>query len=262
MSKFNIKWEKYEDDERTILVRLQGAMDISIAEQMNHVFDEIIATERYFLILDMDEVSFVGSPAVGILMGWRRKLIEKQGNIALVGLSLELREKLNLMGANRIFRYYYDIQTVLTDFYWEKDSLMQNVGLRLPSNHAYVPALRRLISSVVTQKGFGRKDAFRIETIVDELTNNAIEHGNPKQEKVSVDFNMDYSKVEIIVSNMSRDVDSNDITTIKDKFNNPVVDEDSTRGRGLSLVKMLSDNLKLDINDQGTTVYVTKVREV
>ena len=94
------------------------------------------------------------------------------------------------------------------------------------------------------------------------MTNNAIEHGNPKQEKVSVDFNLDYSKVEIIVSNMSRDVDSNDITTIKDKFNNPVVDEDSTRGRGLSLVKMLSDNLKLDINDQGTTVYVTKVREV
>lgn len=262
MVKFDIKWTPCTDDDRITRVIIQGDMDISVAEQMEAAFAKILHEERNFVILDMENVSFIGSPAVGIMMGWRRKLIERQGNLVLVGLSLEMREKLNLMGANRIFRYYSDVQTVLTDFHWEQDSLMQNMGLKIPANHEYVPALRRLITSVVTQKGYSRKDAFRIETIVDELSNNAIEHGNPEQGKISVDFNLDYSKVEIIVSNMSKMADQKDSSIIEQKFANPVIDEDSTRGRGLSLVKMLSDELKLDINEQGTTVYVTKVREV
>ena len=49
--------------------------------------------------------------------------------------------------------------------------------------------------------------------------------------------------------------------SVKQKFENPVVDDESIRGRGLALVKMLSSELRLDIDTGGTTVHVTKVRE-
>jgi hypothetical protein len=39
----------------------------------------------YFVIVDLENVDFVSSPAVGVLMGCRRRLIEKKGNLVLVG---------------------------------------------------------------------------------------------------------------------------------------------------------------------------------
>jgi hypothetical protein len=42
--------------------------------------------------------------------------------------------------------------------------------------------------------------------------------------------------------------------------NNPVDNEDR-HGRGLALVKMLATELTADINDTGTTIHVTKLKE-
>jgi len=236
-------------------------MDISSVELLTQTFDNMVVQGSYFVIIDLEGVDFVSSPAVGVLMGCRRRLIEKKGNLVLVGLSLHLREKLNLMGANRIFRYYNDVKTVLTDYRWEHDQMAQKMSLQVPANPGYVPAIRRLLSSVVLQKGYNRKDAFRIETIIDELANNAIEHGDHAERKFYIDFSLDRDKVELQVRNLTRGLDSSLAQQVKQKFENPVVDDDSIRGRGLALVKMLSSELRLDIDAQGTTVHVTKVRE-
>ena len=257
---FSLDWRSCEEDDRITQLVLKGSIDINSTPRLIQAFEAMIAQGRYFVIVDMEHVDFVSSPAVGALMGCRRRLIEKKGNLVLVGLSLSLREKLNLMGANRIFRYYNDVKTVLTDYHWEHDHLAQRMSMHVPANPAYVPAIRRLVSSVVMQKGYNRKDAFRIETIVDELANNAIEHGDPKQKAFNVDFSLDREKVEIQVRNQAN-LDPKLIQTVKQKFENPQVDDNSTRGRGLALVKMLSNDLRLAVDAGGTTVHVTKVRE-
>lgn len=261
MPDFSLHWKSCEDDDRITVVTLKGAIDIASVERLVQGFDKLVEEKRCFVIVDMEGVDFVSSPAVGALMGCRRRLIEKQGNLVLVGLSNSMKEKLNLMGANRIFRYYNDVKTVLSDYRWEHDNLAQKMLLEVPANPAYVPAIRRLISSVVLQKGYNRKDAFRIETIIDELANNAIEHGNSDQRKFFVEFSLDREKVEILVRNQTSIVDPVLAQKVKQKFENPVVDDESIRGRGLALVKMLSSELRLDLDSEGTTVHVTKVRE-
>ena len=261
LTDFSIQWATCEDDERITVVSLRGSIDMASVERLVQGFDQVVAEGRYFVIVDMDGVDFVSSPAVGALMGCRRRLIEKKGNLVLVGLLHSLKEKLNLMGANRIFRYYSDVKTVLTDYRWEHDNLAQKILLQVPLNAAYVPAIRRLISSAVIQKGYNRKDAFRIETIVDELSNNAIEHGDRSSRKFYIEFSLDREKVEILIRNQTKILDEEAALKVKQKFENPVVDDDSIRGRGLALVKMLSSELRLDIDAGGTTVHVTKVRE-
>jgi len=261
LTEFSIKWHESEDDARITVVVLAGSIDMVSVDALTKGFDSLVESNRCFVIVDMERVDFVSSPAVGALMGCRRRLIEKKGNLVLVGLTPSLREKLNLMGANRIFRYYNDVKTVLSDYRWEHDNLAQKLALQVPSAPAYVPAIRRLISSVVMQKGYNRKDAFRIETIVDELANNAIEHGDHEQRKFYIEFSLDREKVEIAVRNLTRNLDPALTQRVKQKFENPVVDDESIRGRGLALVKMLSSELRLDIDTGGTTVHVTKVRE-
>ncbi len=261
MAEFSFSWKSCEDDARITLLTLKGSLDLTSVENLMDSFESMVAEGRYFVIVDMEHVDFVSSPSVGALMGCRCRLIEKKGNLVLVGLSLSLREKLNLMGANRIFRYYNDVKTVLSDYRWEYDNLAQKVNLQIPANPAYVPAIRRMISSIVLQKGYNRKDAFRIETIVDELSNNAIEHGDHSQKMFFIEFALDREKVELSVRNRTSEIDPSLARSVQEKFNNPVVDDESIRGRGLALVKMLSSELRLDIDAGGTTVHVTKVRE-
>jgi anti-anti-sigma factor len=261
MADFSLQWSLCPEDPRITLLELRGSLDISSVERMGEVFQEIIQKSSCFVIVEMEHVDFISSPAVGALMGCRRRLIERKGNLVLVGLTQSLREKLNLMGANRIFRYYNDVKTVLSDYRWEYDNEAQQVRITVPSNPAYVPALRRLFSSMVVQKGYNRKDAFRIETILDELCNNAIEHGDKSQHHFHVEFHLDREKVEMLVRNSTGTLNSAQDQSVRQKFENPVVDDDSIRGRGLALVKMLSSELRLDIDAEGTTVHVTKVRE-
>lgn len=260
-SQFSMHWHSIEADERITVIELSGAMDISVADELSKGFERLLSDNRVFLLVDMECVDFVSSPVVGILMGIRRRLIERRGNLVLVGLSPEIREKLNLMGANRIFRYYDDVKAVINDYHWEYDHLAQVIALEVPANPAYVPALRRLVSSIALQKGYHRKDAFRIETIVDELTNNAIEHGDASQTKFYIEMSLDRDKVDISVRNSTQTLDDQSATRIREKFDDPQVDDASIRGRGLALVKMLSNDLRLDIDHEGTTVHVTKVRE-
>jgi anti-anti-sigma factor len=258
---FSLQWHPCEEDERITVVALRGSIDIASVESLVKTFERLVEDGKCFVIVDMEGVDFVSSPAVGALMGCRRRLIEKKGNLVLVGLTNSLKEKLNLMGANRIFRYYNDVKTVLSDYRWEHDNLSQRLALQLPANASYVPAIRRLVSSVVLQKGYNRKDAFRIETIIDELANNAIEHGDSSQKRFFVEFNIDREKVEVTVRNLTSIQDPVQVERVKQKFENPVVDDESIRGRGLALVKMLSSELRLELDDGGTSVHVTKVRE-
>jgi len=258
---FTLQSQLCAEDDRITVVTIGGSIDIASVGALVDGFEALVKEGRCFVIVDMEAVDFVSSPAVGALMGCRRRLIERKGNLVLVGLSLSLKEKLNLMGANRIFRYYNDVKTVLSDYRWEHDNLAQKIILQVPANPGYVPALRRMISSVVLQKGYNRKDAFRIETIVDELANNAIEHGDHEQRKFYIEFSLDREKVEIAIRNQTKDLDPTLADKVKHKFENPVVDDESIRGRGLALVKMLSSELRLDIDAGGTTVHVTKVRE-
>jgi len=258
-----LKFKQYpcEEDPRITILEIRGALDLSSIDPINEIVDKLIGENKFFLIADFESVEFVSSPAVGALMGCRRRLMEKGGNLVLVGMSNSLREKFTLMGANRIFQLYNDVGAVVSDYYWEYDAEPRKMQLAVPSSVAYVPAVRRLISTIVLQKGYSRKDAFRIETIVDELANNAVEHADEKQQKFYIEFLLDKSKVELVVKNSSQAVVGQKMDEVQEKFNNPVIDDESIRGRGLALVKMLSSELTLNIDEKGTSVRVTKVRE-
>jgi anti-anti-sigma factor len=248
-------------DARISLLEVSGSFDVATLNSFNESIALLIEKGQVFVIMNLENVDFIGSPAVGAMMGAKRRLVEKSGNLVIVGLSHELKQKLNLMGANRIFRFYTDVKSVLTDYYWEYDEEPQEMTLRIPSKPTYVPPLRRLISNIVLSKGYSRKDAFRIETIMDELANNAIEHSDPSQQKFYIDFFVDKEKVEVVVRNKTKGLRPQDLDTVIEKFNHPEVDDTSIRGRGLALVKMLSSELKVDIDEDGTLVHVTKLRE-
>ena len=256
-----VSYQVSEFDDRILLLKLEDELTIGDCETISQVFKEIIDQEKYYIIALMDKVSFVSSPFLGKLMGCKLHLKEKGGNLVMMGLSYPLREKLFMMGANKVFHFFSDIQTAYNYYHWDLNETAQNLSLNIPPNLGNIPAVRRLISGIAKQKDYSPKDCFRIETIVDEVGNNAIEHGDPTQSSIQVHFCINKKMVEITIKNKTL---VKEVETMKSLIDNDGVDnsaEDEFRGRGIALVKLISNSIDFKVDDTGTSVKVIKKRE-
>jgi anti-sigma regulatory factor (Ser/Thr protein kinase) len=120
--------------------------------------------------------------------------------------------------------------------------------------------VRRFISGIAKQKGYTARDAFRIETIVDEIANNAIEHGDASQPEISVELRIDRRKFELLVRNKTLMDKANQLKYVLEA-NKETAQSGDTRGRGLALVKLISNSINVSIDKSGTEVKITKMRE-
>lgn len=252
--------QESELDKRIILLHFEGDLNASDCEATSKVFQGIIDGGKYYIMAVLEHVTFISSPFLGELMGCKLRLTEKGGDLVLVGLPLSQREKLVQMGADRIFRFFSDTHTAYRHWQWDHGDAVQNIRIEMPPQLAAVPAVRRFASGIARQKGYSSRDAFRIETIVDEIANNAIEHGEPGQNGIAVQFRIDRHRIELEVQNKTRLDKAEHLR----KLLNEAAEEKGgfgTRGRGIALVKLISQSIDVSIDSAGTKVSVTKLRE-
>lgn len=247
-------------DDRIVLLYFEGDLNAGDCGSTAKVFQDIIDSKKYFIIALMENVTFVSSPFLGELMGCKLRLVEKGGNMVIVGLGYDLREKLIQMGADKIFNFYPDTHTAYNHYHWEYTQTAQVVTLTMPPRLQAVPALRRFISGIARQKGYTARDAFRIETIVDEIANNAIEHGDASQGDVGLELRIDRKKFELLVRNKTL-IDKAEQLRQVIEANRDQSGGNEARGRGLALVKLISNSINVSIDKSGTEVKITKMRE-
>jgi serine/threonine-protein kinase RsbW len=134
--------------------------------------------------------------------------------------------------------------------------------ISVPSHLGYVAALRRMVSSVATHSGFNSKEAFRIETVVDELCNNAVDHApcDQKTFEFSVKIVEDGLELEVVNTHAIPPEDVDTYVRCRMQVQNP--DPASMRGRGLAIVRRLTDKLDVFFDHGKTIVRVYKKREV
>jgi anti-anti-sigma factor len=258
----NIEIEELPATPGVIVVHFQGALESDTINTIEKVFTKVQGGKSVFAIADMSGATLVSSAALGELMGARKRLNDAGGDLVLAGVILEIRTKLNLMGASKIFKMFNDVRSAVNAYKWEKEKKPEQVDLTFPSNLKMVPAVRQLVSRIARQKGYGNRDAFRIETIVDEICNNAVEHGlNGSNHEIGIKVSIDPDKIEIDVTNIS-DPDKMFLLRSHLKPDEHLdVKHDDKRGRGLMLIKMLTDELTFNTSEHGTVVHVKKVRE-
>lgn len=246
------------------VISFSGDLTSDCVQEINNAFESNIPQVSCFVIAEMSQVDLISSAALGEFMGCRKRLLEHGGELVFSGIKLDIRTKLNLMGASKIFRIYTDIRSAIAAYKWEIERKPETIHVQFPPFLTIVPPLRQLVSRVARQKGYGHRDAFRIETIVDEVCNNAIEHGKPDStEMVDLMVTIDPNKIEIDVRNISDPEKLETLTSllVPDGTPHPKSKPDVKRGRGLTLIKMLSDELSVENTEHGTSVHVKKVRE-
>ena len=247
----------------TCLIYFKGVLDGKSMAAIDACINQLMGGNKKHAIADLSGVSLVTSGALGKLLGIKRRFIDRGGDLVLAAMNLDLKMKLALMGANKIFKIYGDIRSATSAYAWEIKHETEHVELSFPSNLRMVPGVRRFVSQVMRQKGYSDRDSFRIETIVDEICNNAVQYGSHKgNENINLRISVDWDKVEIDAENVS---DPKKIESLKLHMKSlqehQGFEADEKRGRGLALVKMLASKLTADVSDKGTMVHVTKLKE-
>jgi anti-sigma regulatory factor (Ser/Thr protein kinase) len=139
--------------------------------------------------------------------------------------------------------------------------------VKIPSDQDYIPPVRKFIAELIQIQYFNPKFSFRSEIIVDEICHNAVLYGSR-----TLDATIDltcciYSdRVEFQINDQGGDQENMEqlkkVIDNKDEQNEKLQQSRPGKGLGLEIVRMLSAevNLKIDQNNM-TSIQVVRRRE-
>jgi anti-anti-sigma factor len=242
------------------VINISNSLDIPAIVPFKAAIDKCIEDGNIFIVVNLENVKFMDSPFVGTLMGCRKMLQKRGGDLAICSLSQFLQDRLSVMGLNRIFHFYSTSESAIADFHFLGS--IENFSFTLPLHRSCVTLLRKFVCAILVKKNFKSKMIFRIETILDELVNNAVDYSNPESKSFFASVSLSRKKIVLIVKNMHNKLEKASIDELFNKYQNPKIDDESARGRGITLIKMLSNSVNLDVSQTEVIVQATKIVEV
>jgi anti-sigma regulatory factor (Ser/Thr protein kinase) len=145
------------------------------------------------------------------------------------------------------------------------DSKPVKISIILPTHAYFMSGIRDFTLSLIRNTtDFSEQWAYRFQSVVDELCNNAIEHGSKPGEDIKITFiNYPQKSIEISVEDTGtgeKPMKAEEIKKYVEKMAEREVILDKLRGRGLAkIVKEWTDELKFeDLENGGLKVTVKK----
>jgi len=139
------------------------------------------------------------------------------------------------------------------------------ITITLPTNAYFVSGIRDFTLGLIrNMTEFSEQWAFRFQSVVDELCNNAIEHGSEPGDTIKITFiNCQSESIEIIVEDAGSGkvkIAAEELTRIVKERSDPNYVHTGIRGRGLSkIVAEWTDELEFqDTKNGGIKVRVKK----
>ncbi|MBN1980265.1 MAG: ATP-binding protein [Chitinivibrionales bacterium] len=214
------------------------------------------------IVLDMSYIENISEEAFAALAMIADELHQNQGDLILCSISKSLNQSEMVTKSKKLFSCHYDVHASLHSIEKLCRRGCERVVSRFTSHLRYVPYVRSFARRLVLGRNFNIKDAFKVETIIDEISNNAIEHGTQAtNDEIVLSMSVDAEKIEITISNASNPTKIESLQKVVRSLQSQNLNFSDRRGRGLALVKLLSHDFWIDSSDVGTCVHVTKFRE-
>jgi serine/threonine-protein kinase RsbW len=143
---------------------------------------------------------------------------------------------------------------------------MQQITFSIPSHLGFIPGVRTALGRISYNFGFNDKDAYEIETVIDEICNNAIMHGSrEKDDHITIECKFDTKIIEIMVKDSG--TSAYDVDEILEN-SKKIMEADTVRNLntiinhkvelGLIIVQQYVDKLEIKTQPDGTVVKLTK----
>jgi anti-sigma regulatory factor (Ser/Thr protein kinase) len=249
-----------------VFLRFVGNENFDGGEKLNELFDEIRKAKRKFIIADFDSMTILSDETLYKIIDFANDIyLNYFWKLCFTAQNTSVYEKIKIACNKTNLKNFRNLSDAINYFYWDCNKVREVVKMKMPSDISLVPSVRTCISDFVSICEVSKKTLFQIELIIDELCNNAIEHGTQDLGKtIEVQCSIDEEFVEIIVYNgyssiMAEKKTGHEIGKDMEKWAaSPSKTGNDFRGRGLGLVKKYSDSFEINSSNDGTWVYVAK----
>ena len=117
-------WKKFELDttsakagEHTIQkVRISGYLDSSTFPQLQEHLNNLMKQGNLHYLLDLEDLDYISSAGLGVLMGILREVREKDGDLKIVNMSEKIERVFYLLGFSRLMKVYATEDEALESF--------------------------------------------------------------------------------------------------------------------------------------------------
>ncbi len=93
----------YEISENTLEVKPVGEVDIYTSPELKNKIYELIEKKNVNVLINGEELDYIDSTGLGVLMGIYKKLQEKSLNIRIINLKPNIYKLFDITGLNKIF---------------------------------------------------------------------------------------------------------------------------------------------------------------
>jgi anti-sigma B factor antagonist len=85
------------------IISVQGEIDVYTSPRVKETINELIEKENYNLIINLEEVRYIDSTGLGVLIGALKKVREHNGSINLICTNPQIKKIFNITGLVKIF---------------------------------------------------------------------------------------------------------------------------------------------------------------
>ncbi|MBN1563908.1 MAG: STAS domain-containing protein [Anaerolineae bacterium] len=95
---------------------LEGRIDSTGARELDNELQTTIASEHYKLVLDMANVTYINSAGLRTLADILTQARSHEGDLRLVALSAKVERVFKIIGFDKFFESYADLEEATIDF--------------------------------------------------------------------------------------------------------------------------------------------------
>jgi len=85
------------------VIATRGEIDLFTAPELKRVLTEAIESGQHRLVIDLSEVTFLDSTALGVLIGAVKRLRSRGGALAIVNTDASIAKTFQITGLDQIF---------------------------------------------------------------------------------------------------------------------------------------------------------------
>ena len=115
--KFDISTDSREIEGKLVqIVRVEGYLDSSTFPQLQERLAELIGQENYRFVVDLEELNYISSAGLGVLMGMLQEVREHDGDLKVANMSDKIRNLFDMLGFSRLVRIYDGVDKAVEAF--------------------------------------------------------------------------------------------------------------------------------------------------
>lgn len=257
MKETPIKTPSYELDHQqgahACVVRLTGDIDMSVVPELRKALDGAIDGGCYNVVLDLNQVTYADSSALGLLVWLDHRLRPSGGRLVLAGATKDVGRILELSG----------LVTVAASIAMSANVSAALEGLELPRLENVEPLwrerinmeasvnnlgeVREQVTSILAPLGFPDSALFDVKVALGEALANAVRHGSPSGQDSQVIVDAIAYPDRVVLEIMDSGAGFNGIHAGSD-------DLYAASGRGIMFMRALMDRVEFDASELGGTL--------